>query len=392
MHNWFECKVSYEKMLENGMQKKVTEPYLVDALSFTEAEARIIEEIRPFITGEFTVTDIKRARLSELFFNENGDRFYKIKVYFITLDEKSGAEKKTAAQMLAQATTLKEAIAVLEDGMKGTLADYTIASVTETQLMDSIPIRRKQYSRREEKWRGTDSGAKNNKLNKEDKNMSIAQNIVQLKTSLPQGVTLVAVSKFHPVEALWEAYNAGQRVFGESRAQELSAKQKVLPEDIEWHFIGPLQSNKVKDIAPFIHLIHSIDSLKLLAEVNKQAKKHNRTIRVLLEIHVAQEESKHGLSPEECKELLRDESLAEFQHIRICGLMGMATNTDDTGLIREEFRKIHDLFIELKETLCKDNVDFKEISMGMSHDYPIAIQEGSTLIRVGTSIFGEREY
>lgn len=222
--------------------------------------------------------------------------------------------------------------------------------------------------------------------------MSIAQNIVQLKTSLPQGVTLVAVSKFHPVKALWEAYNAGQRVFGESRAQELSAKQKVLPEDIEWHFIGPLQSNKVKDIAPFIHLIHSIDSLKLLAEVNKQAKKHDRTIRVLLEIHVAQEESKHGLSPEECKELLRDESLAEFQHIRICGLMGMATNTDDTGLIREEFRKIHDLFIELKETLCKDNVDFKEISMGMSHDYPIAIQEGSTLIRVGTSIFGEREY
>ena len=139
MHNWFECKVSYEKMLENGMQKKVTEPYLVDALSFTEAEARIIEEIRPFITGEFTVTDIKRARLSELFFNENGDRFYKIKVYFITLDEKSGAEKKTA-QMLAQATTLKEAIAVLEDGMKGTLADYTIASVTETQLMDVFPF------------------------------------------------------------------------------------------------------------------------------------------------------------------------------------------------------------------------------------------------------------
>ena len=139
MHNWFECKVSYEKMLENGMQKKVTEPYLVDALSFTEAEARIIEEIRPFITGEFTVTDIKRL-LSELFFNENGDRFYKIKVYFITLDEKSGMEEKTAAQMLAQATTLKEAIAVLEDGMKGTLADYTIASVTETQLMDVFPF------------------------------------------------------------------------------------------------------------------------------------------------------------------------------------------------------------------------------------------------------------
>lgn len=140
MHNWFECKVSYEKVMENGMQKKVTEPYLVDALSFTEAEARIIEEMRPFITGEFTVTDIKRARLSELFFNENGDRFYRIKVYFITLDEKSGAEKKTAAQMLAQACDLKEAISVLEAGMKGTMADYTIASVAETQLMDVFPF------------------------------------------------------------------------------------------------------------------------------------------------------------------------------------------------------------------------------------------------------------
>ena len=140
MHSWFECKVSFEKVLENGMQKKVTEPYLVDALSFTEAEARIIEEIRPFISGEFTVTDIKRARLSELFFNENGDRFYKIKVYFITLDEKSGAEKKTAAQMLAQACTLKEAISVLEEGMKGTMADYTIASVAETMLMDVFPF------------------------------------------------------------------------------------------------------------------------------------------------------------------------------------------------------------------------------------------------------------
>lgn len=140
MHNWFECKVTYEKMLENGMQKKVTEPYLVDALSFTEAEARIIEEIRPYITGEFTIADIKRARFSELFFNEMGDRFYKIKVYFITLDEKSGAEKKTAAQMLTQASTLKEAIGVLEEGMKGTMADYTIASVTETAIMDVFPF------------------------------------------------------------------------------------------------------------------------------------------------------------------------------------------------------------------------------------------------------------
>jgi hypothetical protein len=139
MHNWFECKVSYEKMLENGIQKKVTEPYLVDALSFTEAEARIIEEIRPYITGEFTVADIKRMRFSEIFFNENGDRFYRIKIFFVTLDEKSGAEKKTAVQMLVQASTLKEAITILEEGMKGTMADYTIATVTETMLQDVFP-------------------------------------------------------------------------------------------------------------------------------------------------------------------------------------------------------------------------------------------------------------
>lgn len=140
MHNWFQCNVNFEKMLENGMQKKVTEPYLVDALSFTEAEARIIEEIKPFISGEFTVTDIKRARLSELFFNQNGDRYYKVKVYFITLDEKSGAEKRTSAKMLVQANNLKEAISVLEEGMKGTMADYTLASVSETQIMDVFPF------------------------------------------------------------------------------------------------------------------------------------------------------------------------------------------------------------------------------------------------------------
>lgn len=138
--NWFECKVSYEKMMENGMQKKITEPYLVDAFSFTEAEARIIEEIKPYISGEFTITGIRRMRIAELFFNENGDRYYRIKVFFITLDEKSGAEKKTAVQMLAQASDLKEAIAVLEEGMKGSMADYTIASVTETLIMDVFPF------------------------------------------------------------------------------------------------------------------------------------------------------------------------------------------------------------------------------------------------------------
>ncbi|MDU1892559.1 MAG: DUF4494 domain-containing protein [Dysgonomonas sp.] len=139
MHNWFECKVSYEKVLENGMQKKVTEPYLVDALSFTEAEARIIEEIKPYISGEFTIADIKRAKLSELFFNDNGDRFFKAKVMFVTLDEKSGTEKRTAAQMLAQASDLKEALKVVEKGMEGTLADYVIASLTETNIMDVFP-------------------------------------------------------------------------------------------------------------------------------------------------------------------------------------------------------------------------------------------------------------
>lgn len=222
--------------------------------------------------------------------------------------------------------------------------------------------------------------------------MSIAQNIVQLKTSLPADVTLVAVSKFHPADALMEAYNAGQRVFGESRAQELTAKHKVLPGDIEWHFIGPLQSNKVKDIAPFIHTIHSIDSLKLLQEVNKQAAKNNRTIRVLLEIHVAQEETKHGLTPDECRALLQDEKLAALGNVQICGLMGMATYTDDQTLIEHEFHTLHELFSELKATYFKGNDNFAVLSMGMSHDYPIAIRHGGNMIRVGTSIFGEREY
>lgn len=219
---------------------------------------------------------------------------------------------------------------------------------------------------------------------------SIAQHIKELQASLPEGVTLVAVSKFHPVEALQEAYDAGQRVFGESRAQELVAKARVLPKDIEWHFIGPLQSNKVKDIAPFIHLIHSIDSVKLLQEVNKQAAKHDRVIRVLLEIHVAEEETKHGFSVEECRELAAH--LPELPHVSISGIMGMATQTDDEAQIRREFRTLHQLFKELKAGAFKDSDDFSILSMGMSHDYRIAIEEGSTMVRVGTYIFGEREY
>lgn len=220
--------------------------------------------------------------------------------------------------------------------------------------------------------------------------MDIAQHIQELQASLPQGVTLVAVSKFHPVEALQEAYQAGQRVFGESRAQELVAKQLVLPKDIEWHFIGPLQSNKVKDIAPFISLIHSVDSLKLLNEIEKQAAKHERIIRVLLEIHVAAEETKHGFTPDECRELVNQ--LPELPHVQICGIMGMATLTDDESLIRKEFHTLHALFTELKETVFCQSEAFSILSMGMSHDYKLAIEEGSNMIRVGTYIFGEREY
>ena len=222
--------------------------------------------------------------------------------------------------------------------------------------------------------------------------MSIAGRIQELKRSLPSGVTLVAVSKFHPVEALQAAYEAGQRVFGESRAQELVAKQRQLPADIEWHFIGTLQTNKVKEFVPFISLIHSVDSLRLLQEIEKQAAKVERVVRVLLEIHVAQEETKHGLTPEECRLLLADEAMAHLPHVRICGLMGMATNTEDEVLIKEEFRQIHALFSELKAGICQDNPDFTLLSMGMSHDYPLAIAEGSNLIRVGTYIFGERVY
>ena len=188
--------------------------------------------------------------------------------------------------------------------------------------------------------------------------MSIAQRIQALKHSLPSEVTLVAVSKFHPVEALQEAYAAGQRVFGESRAQELVAKQRQLPADIEWHFIGTLQSNKVKEIVPFISLIHSVDSLRLLQEIEKQAAKVDRVVRVLLEIHVAQEETKHGLTPEACEQLLADEAVAHLSHVRICGLMSMASNTDDEAQIRAEFHQIHALFNTLKDGLCRTNPDF----------------------------------
>lgn len=222
--------------------------------------------------------------------------------------------------------------------------------------------------------------------------MSIADNLRKLNALLPEGVKLVAVSKNHPVEAIRQAYAAGQRIFGESRAQELAAKRKALPDDIEWHFIGGLQSNKVKEIAPFISMIHSVASLKVLRETEKQAARNERRIRVLLEIKLAAEESKQGLTPEECRAMLASLGAEELPHVRIAGLMTVATNTDDTQQIRQEFGRLKLLFDSLKTEFFADNPDFTELSMGMSDDYPLAIEEGSTLVRVGTRIFGQRDY
>lgn len=221
--------------------------------------------------------------------------------------------------------------------------------------------------------------------------MKIADRLVSIRQTIPADVTLVAVSKFHPVDALREAYDCGQRVFGESRVQELMTKQPALPADIEWHFIGTLQTNKVKYIAPFIHLIQSIDSLKLLAAVDREAKKCGRRIRILIEVHIAKEASKHGFTPDECRELFAGDTLNAYSHIRVVGLMGMATFTDDETQVRREFRKLRSLFEELR-SLPSAGDDFKELSMGMSDDYPLALEEGSTMVRVGTKIFGNRIY
>ena len=218
----------------------------------------------------------------------------------------------------------------------------------------------------------------------------ISENLQQLKATLKPNVQLVAVSKFHPVEALQEAYDAGQRVFGESHVQELMAKEEVLPKDIEWHFIGHLQTNKVKYMAPFVSLIHAVDSLKLLKEIDKQAQKCERTIDVLLQIHVAKEETKFGFSPEEVKELLADGTWKDCRHVRIVGLMAMATNTENKEQIAQEFETVRQLFQDLKTSVFASEPSFKELSMGMSGDYLIAQEHGSTMVRVGSLIFGER--
>ena len=222
--------------------------------------------------------------------------------------------------------------------------------------------------------------------------MDIQTNLKQVLSELPSGVRLVAVSKFHPAEAIREAYEAGQRIFGESKEQELSEKQKELPPDIEWHFIGHLQTNKVKYIAPYIALIHAVDSYKLLTEINKQAAKCNRIIPCLLEIHISQEESEYGFTPEASLDVLEKEEWKQLDHVCIAGVMGMATNTDDETQIEQEFHTLKALFDEWKQTFFASCPDFKEISMGMSHDYPIAVRAGSTMVRVGSKIFGERVY
>jgi pyridoxal phosphate enzyme (YggS family) len=218
----------------------------------------------------------------------------------------------------------------------------------------------------------------------------IADRIKEITSTLPATVSLIAVSKTKPVSDLQEAYNAGQRAFGENKVQELVDKYEVLPKDIEWHLIGHLQTNKVKYIAPFVHLIHAVDSLKLLMEINKQAEKNERKIDVLLQFHIAQEETKFGLSLEEAQELIGSAAFKSCQHIRVVGVMGMASFVEDEQQIHHEFQALKSIFEELHESNFKDQSYFKEISMGMSGDYEIAMEEGSTMIRVGSSIFGGR--
>ena len=219
--------------------------------------------------------------------------------------------------------------------------------------------------------------------------MSIQERLNKILATLPDGVSLVAVSKFHPAERLQEAYDAGQRIFGESRPQEMAAKQAVLPNDIVWNMIGHLQTNKVKMIAPFVSMISSADSERLIAEIERQAAKHNRTIDILLEVHVADEESKSGWDYEELKEYLATGVLQAMEHVRVRGVMTIATNSDDEAIVRRDFAAIRAIYEELKPQF---GAEFDTLSIGMSDDYPIALEYGSTMVRIGTAIFGAREY
>lgn len=218
----------------------------------------------------------------------------------------------------------------------------------------------------------------------------IKDQLEQITASLGTNTILVAVSKTHPIERIMEAYEAGQRDFGENKVQDLVEKYEALPKDIRWHMIGHLQSNKVKYIAPFVHLIHGVDSFKLLQEINKQGQKNGRKISCLLQFHIAQEETKFGLSLDEANAFLSSSEYQTLNHVQLCGVMGMATFTENKTQIRSEFQSLHRIFHALKSTHFSAATEFKEISMGMSDDYPIAMEEGSTLIRVGSKIFGRR--
>ncbi|MBF1626885.1 MAG: YggS family pyridoxal phosphate-dependent enzyme [Prevotella sp.] len=220
----------------------------------------------------------------------------------------------------------------------------------------------------------------------------VAKNLHEVLDTLPDGVKLVAISKFHPKEYIEAAYREGQRIFGESHEQELAGKVQSLPKDIEWHFIGHLQTNKVKYIAPYISMIEAVDTVKLLKEINKQAAKYNRVINVLLELHIAEEESKYGFTPDACREFLKSGEWRELKNVHISGLMMMASNVEDKDQIRKEMTFASNLFDELKATYFSDDPEFKERSWGMSHDYPIAVECHSTMVRVGTAIFGPRVY
>lgn len=220
----------------------------------------------------------------------------------------------------------------------------------------------------------------------------VAGKLREVKRNIPEGVTLVAVSKFHPNEYIEAAYAEGHRVFGESHEQELSKKYDTLPKDIQWHFIGHLQTNKVKYIAPYISMVDAVDSLKLLKEINKLAAKHDRVIDVLLELHIAQEATKYGLTIDACRQLLDDGEWRNLNNVRICGLMMMASNTDDENQIRSEFMQAADFFDEVKAKYFADSAAFCQRSWGMSHDYKVAVECRSTMVRVGTTIFGPRVY
>ena len=220
----------------------------------------------------------------------------------------------------------------------------------------------------------------------EIKCMSIKENLLAVKQTIPNSVTLVAVSKTKPISDIQEAYDQGQRIFGENRVQEMTEKWEKMPKDIEWHMIGHLQRNKVKYMAEYVSLVHGVDSPRLLAEINKQAEKHNRTIPCLLQVHIAEEDTKFGFNEEELLDLVRNENFKSHRNVKIVGLMGMATFTENMDQVRREFKSLHSLYLKLKS----EYADFTTLSMGMSGDYQIAIEEGSTMVRIGSSIFGSR--